>query len=361
MSIANKIENFTQKHRVLSHVIFWLAMYGLLIGRFEPFDEPYDPFWMDMIGFSFSLSYSILFSYFIAYRILPKLLKGDNYFWTVVEFVIGSYIISAFARTITVHIEEPLIRKPPFEQESLWEIWTDIPKLFRSYFIYAASLSLVFIFVKLIKDQYSVNKHALELKKQKAEMELNSLKEQLNPHFLFNTLNNIYSLSLMNSPKTSPSIARLSGILDHLIYRCSGMFVKVEQEIELLNNYIELEKLRYDDGLEVSFTHRIDRNASIAPLILISLLENAFKHGAGEEAGNASIGVNLLLQENQFSFLIKNTIGTTQSANGSKGIGLINIKKQLELIYPDRYSFNTEISGEYFITSLQINLADEQS
>jgi len=360
MSIANKIENFTVKHRVLSHVIFWVSMYGLLIGRFEPFDEPYDPFVYDMIGFFFSLSYSALFAYFVAYRILPRLLKGSNYLQTIIEFLIGSYIISALARTITVHIEEPMIRIPPFEQESLWEIWTDIPKLFRSYFLYAASLSLVFIFVKLLKDQYSINRHALELKKQKAEMELSSLKEQLNPHFLFNTLNNIYSLSLLNSPKTSASIARLSGILDHLIYRCSGMYVKAEQEIELLNNYIELEKLRYDEGLKVNFTHSIDRNANIAPLILISLLENAFKHGAGEQAGNASIDVELVLKENNFSFKIKNTIGAPLPAKASKGIGLINIKKQLELIYPGRYSFNASIHEQYFITDLKIDLANEQ-
>lgn len=359
MPLAAKIEEFIANHRVLSHVLFWLAMYAVLIGRFEPYDEPYDPFLYDMIGFFFSLSYSILFAYFIGYRILPKLLKGDNYLWIIVEFVIGSYFLSAVARTITVHVEEPLVRARPFDQESLWEIWTDIPKLFQSYFIHAISLSLVFIFLKLIKDQYAVNRHTLELKKQKAESELSSLKEQLNPHFLFNTLNNIYSLSLMNSPKTSTSIARLSGILDHLIYRCSSMYVHVEQEIELLNNYIELEKLRYDEGLEVNFHHRIDKNAKIAPLILISLLENAFKHGAGQEAGNASINIDLIVQQGTFYFEIKNTIGSPVQKKHSQGIGLTNIKKQLELIYPGNYHFNTYIEGAYFVTSLKITLTNE--
>lgn len=359
MTLAAKIEEFIAKHRVLSHVLFWLAMYTVLIGRFEPYDEPYDPFLYDMIGFFFSLTYSIIFAYFIGYRILPMLLKGENYLRVIVEFVVGSYIISAFARTVTVHIEEPLIRTRPFDQESLLEIWTDVPKLFQSYFIHAISLSMVFIFLKLIKDQYAINRHALELKKQKAETELSSLKEQLNPHFLFNTLNNIYSLSLMNSPKTSPSIARLSEILDHLIYRCSSMYVPLEQEIELLNNYIELEKLRYDEGLEVKFSHNIDRNTNIAPLILISLLENAFKHGAGEEAGNAFININLSLHQNKFHFEIKNTIGSPVQNKHAQGIGLINIKKQLELIYPGNHSFDTVASGEYFITSLKITLTNE--
>jgi len=359
MPLADKIEDFIARNRVLSHILFWVLMYAVLIGRFEPYDEPYDPFVYDMIGFFFSLCYSIMFAYFIGYRILPRLMKGDNNFWVITEFIVGSYIISAIARSVTVHIEEPLVRMPPFDQESLWEIWTDVPKLFKSYFIHAISLSMVFIVLKLIKDQYAVNKHALELKKQKAETELSSLKEQLNPHFLFNTLNNIYSLSLMNSPKTSPSIARLSGILDHLIYRCGGMYVPVEQEIELLTNYIELEKLRYDDNLDIRFTHHIDKNAPIAPLILISLLENAFKHGAGEDAGAAFISIDLRVAQNKFSFEIKNSIAPPVKNKASQGIGLVNIKKQLELIYPGNHSFTAGVQGDHFITSLKINLPHE--
>lgn len=359
MPLAARIEDFIAKHRVISHILFWIAMYGVLIGRFEPYDEPYDPFLYDMIGFSFSLSYSMLFAYFISYRILPKLLQAENYWWVLLEFLIGSYLISAFARTMTVHVEEPLVRTPPFDQESLLEIWTDVPKLFQSYFIHAISLSLVFVVLKMIKDQYAINRRTLELDKQKAETELNSLREQLNPHFLFNTLNNIYSLSLMNSPKTSPSIARLSEILDHLIYRCSSRYVPVEQEIDLLNNYIELEKLRYDEKLKVNFNHTIDKPGKIAPLILISLLENAFKHGAGEEAGNAYINIDLSLQQNQFLFEIKNSIGAALPVKHSQGIGLMNIRKQLELIYPGRYQFETFIKEDYFITSLKISLPDE--
>lgn len=359
MPIAAKIEDFIAKNRVLSHILFWILMYAVLIGRFEPYDEPEDPFLYDMIGFAFSLCYSIIGAYFIGYRILPRLLKSDNYFWVAIEFIVGSYLLSAFARTMTIYVEEPIVRTPPFDQEPLLEILTDIPKLFQSYFIHTISLSLIFIFMKLIKDQYAINRHTLELKKQKAETELSSLKEQLNPHFLFNTLNNIYSLSLMNSPKTSTSIARLSGILDHLIYRCSRMYVPLDQEIELLNNYIELEKLRYDDRLKINFSHHIDKNARIAPLILISLLENAFKHGAGEEAGNAGIDIDLSLRENNFSFKIKNTIGTPLPAKPSQGIGLANIKKQLELIYPDRYNFSAGVSGGYFVTVLKITLPDE--
>ncbi len=152
-----------------------------------------------------------------------------------------------------------------------------------------------------------VNKRALDLEKQKADIELMALKAQLNPHFLFNTLNNIYSLSVMQSPRTSPAIARLSEILDTLLYRSGGMYVPVSQEIALLQNYIELEKLRYDDRLVVTFDHHTTDDAGIAPLILLSLAENAFKHGAGEDAGSPEIHINLHQHQDQLTFTISNT------------------------------------------------------
>jgi len=359
MVLAEKLTGFITRNRVLSHILFWVALYMLLIGRFEPLDEREAPIIYDIICFAFYLSFSVIGAYFWSYRILPRLFKASNYLVVFLEFIIGSYLLCVFARTMVVHALEPIVRPPPFAQESLWEIMTDIPVLFRGYFIHTVSLSLIFIFLKLIKDQYAANRHALELKKQKAEIELSSLKEQLNPHFLFNTLNNIYSLSLVNSPQTSPSIARLSGILDHLIYRCGSMYVHIEQEIELLTDYIGLEKLRYDDRLQVHFTHHIDKNSKIAPLILLSLLENAFKHGAAEDAGNAVIKIDLALAGNKFSYEIRNSFNAAAQTKTTTGIGLANIKKQLELIYPGAHSFTTYAEGNFFITSLKITLTDE--
>jgi len=359
MVIAEKITGFITKNRILSHILFWVALYFLLIGRFEPLDENEDPLLYDMIAFAFYLSFSIIGAYFWSYRILPRIMKAKNYLVVFLEFMVGSYLLCVFARTMVVHVLEPIVRPRPFAQESLWEIMTDISMLFRNYFIHTVSLSLIFIFLKLIKDQYAANRHALELKKQKAEIELSSLKEQLNPHFLFNTLNNIYSLSLVNSPQTSPSIARLSGILDHLIYRCSSTYVRIDQEIELLTNYIGLEKLRYDDRLKVDFNHRIDKNSKIAPLILLSLLENAFKHGVAEDAGNAFIKIDLVLANNQFSYEIKNSFNTDTRVKEAPGIGLANIKKQLELLYPGQHVFTTHSDGTHFFTLLRITLTDE--
>lgn len=292
--------------------------------------------------------------YFVAYFIIPKLLKDDNYLVTMIYFIVGSYVISAFSRIMVVHVLEPIIREPPFEQESILEILTDLRILVVVYFLQNFSLAWIFGFLKLVKDRYLIKQRTLLLEKEKTEAELHALKSQLNPHFLFNTLNNIYSLSLINSPITSKSIAGLSEILDHVLYRCKGKSVPISTEIALLKNYIDLEKLRYDERLVVNFKHVIDEDLEIAPLILLSVVENAFKHGAGEDIGNPIIDMDLRLSKGNFSFIVSNSFVVSNEEVSKNGIGLENVRKQLALIYPKNHEFKTYISGTTFVTLLNI-------
>lgn len=291
--------------------------------------------------------------YFVAYFIIPRLLRDENYLVVMIYFIVGSYVISAFSRIMVVHVLEPIIREPPFEQESIWEILTDIRTLTVVYFLQNFSLAWIFGFLKLVKDRYLIKQRTLVLEKEKAEAELHALKAQLNPHFLFNTLNNIYSLSLVNSPVTSKSIAGLSEILDHVLYRCKEDLVPVSTEITLLKNYVDLEKLRYDERLVVNFKHAIDEDLPIAPLILLSVVENAFKHGAGEDIGTPIIDIELRLSNGNFCFIVSNSFVPTDET-ATDGIGLANIRKQLALIYPNNHKFKTYISESTFVTLLSI-------
>ncbi|TKC10300.1 histidine kinase [Pedobacter polaris] len=300
----------------------------------------------------------MLASYFVAYFIIPKLLRGKNYLLVILYFIAGGYIISAFLRIAVVHVLEPIVRTPPFNQESIFEILTDIHVLFTVYFLQNFSLAWIFGFIKLLKDQYLVKQRTLLLEKEKTESELKILKAQLNPHFLFNTLNNIYSLSLVNSPITSKSIAGLSEILDHILYRCNDIYVPISTEIALLKNYIGLEKLRYDDRLMVNFTHYIDDDKPIAPLILLSIVENAFKHGASEDIGKPIINIDLKLIKNDFHFRVSNTFLSKKEQIGNNKIGLDNIRRQLEMIYPGNHQFNIVIEESTFITTLTIKLIE---
>lgn len=355
MSILQRIIRYSTIYRISSHILFWLVVF--IVPQYEEGMSFRDM----MIENAFCVCFYMLACYFVAYFIIPKLLKDDNYLVVIIYFIIGSYLISAFSRIMTVHVIEPIIRKPPFVQEPILEILTDVRKLIVVYFLQNFSLAWIFGFLKLVKDQYLVKQRTLLLEKEKTEAELNTLKAQLNPHFLFNTLNNIYSLSLVNSPITSKSIAGLSQILDHVLYRCNNTYVSISSEITLLHNYIELEKLRYDERLEVNFQHNIDEDADIVPLILLSIVENAFKHGAGEFIGKPVINIDLKLRENQFYFKVSNTFVPKEQEEVTDKIGLDNIRKQLELIYSKNHELSTVINGNTFVTLLTIDLNNQKN
>lgn len=358
MTPFEKLINFATAHRVITHIIFWVFIFIMFFSKNTSSDP--EELWIDVLYTVYYEISSMIGAYFLSYRILPRLMTPQKHNWVWPELFLGAYVISAAARITMVYGVEPITRTPPFPQESIGEILTDLPTLFVSYSLHILSLSIFFIFIKLIKDQYVIQKKSLLLEKQKAETELKILKAQLNPHFLFNTLNNIYSLSVVNSPITSQSIAVLSEILDCILYRCSSTYVPLTQEITLLENYISLEKLRYDERLSVVFNHEMDHNGTIAPLILLSLVENAFKHGAGEDIGSAPrIEIDLKLINDNFEFTIRNTICKTESETESGKIGLNNIIQQLDKIYPQNYTFKVTKTDFDFTAVLKINLASQ--
>jgi sensor histidine kinase YesM len=358
MSLFEKIIRFSSRHRIVSHILFWLAVF-LVSSTSNHYYDNKDSFYVNLICDSFYLCFSLIASYFLAYLIVPRLLRPTNYYLTILYFLAGSYVICVFSRIMVVHVLEPIVRTPPFSQESLPEILTDIPKLSIHYFMQAFSAAWVFAFLKLVKDQYLVQNRTMQLEKEKSKTELHMLKAQLNPHFLFNTLNNIYSLSLINSPVTSTSIARLSEILDYILYRCNDPFVPLSAEINLLNNYIGLEKLRYDEHLQVIFQHEMDHDGEIAPLILLSLVENAFKHGAEEAINDPAIRIDLQLRQGKFHFQVTNTFKNQYEKNPGDKIGLNNIRKQLELLYPGKYNFRISQQDTTFAAILDIDLTSE--
>ena len=259
------------------------------------------------------------------------------------------------SRLEVIHVEEPLYGRKPNPNETYTEILTDILKLAYVYFFRIFSVAFVFMFLKLLKDQLVTQKRTLLLEKEKAETELKLLKTQLNPHFLFNTLNNIYSLSIMGSAVISDAIARLSDILDYILYKCDSVYVPISGEIALLKNYIALEKLRYDERLDVKFIANQQYDTPIAPLILLSIVENAFKHGAGNDAGAPTIVIELRAEIDSFMFKVTNSYYPNQASGQAERIGLHNLRQQLELIYPNKHNLLITQSDNFFIVELNIN------
>lgn len=199
---------------------------------------------------------------------------------------------------------------------------------------------------------------AQQLRIEKQQAELNYLKSQTNPHFLFNTLNNIYSLSRDKSDLAPESIMRLSKILRYMLYEAGGDYIAIEQELKIINDYILLEQLRYDESLRINFNHDIeDKKQAIPPLLLMPLVENAFKHGVSETRNSPYVDIHLSVNGRKLKFVVKNSTEFSSGETGIKeNIGLSNLRRQLELLYSN-YDLSLQQGATEFTAILQINLA----
>lgn len=196
----------------------------------------------------------------------------------------------------------------------------------------------------------------LRIREQKRTAELDALKNQLNPHFIFNTLNNIYALSLKKSEQTPVAIEKLSGILDYVVYRCNDKFVPLSAEAKLIENYIALEKIRYGKRLNITFKNQATAEVKIAPLILLTLLENACKHSTQEELHTATVSIDLSTENGNIIFVISNTKPQRIQTSELKldTVGLANLKKQLALLYPNAHSYDVEETSSHYTSRLSV-------
>jgi len=362
MSLPDKLLHFHKRHRWLSHVVFWLFYLLMAVSSSKYRDGDRGAYGFEFTSDALYMSVEIFFAYALAYFVVPQFLYRKRYLLSAVGFLASSYVACVIARVVIVKVCEPLAGIAPKAFETYTEILTDLPKLLYNYYLDMIGAASIFVFLKLLKDQHEAQKLALQLEKEKAETELKLLKTQLNPHFLFNTLNNIYSLSFISQPATSKSIAGLAEILDHILYRCNAQYVPLSAEINLIHNYIELEKLRYDERLTVNFIINVDRDIQIAPLILLSLVENAFKHGASDDAGAPMVDIDLRVTTENFIFNIVNSIAPHNSVekwSPGEGIGLNNLRRQLDLIYGNAYRLGVKREDKHFRVELCLHLNED--
>jgi hypothetical protein len=362
MNSLDRLLSFHKKHRWLSHAIFWLVYLLIAVSSSKYRDGNRGTYGFEFASDALYLSSEMLFAYALAYFVVPQFISSKRYLLSLTGFFVSGYAACVLGRILIVKICEPLAGIAPKAFETYGEILTDFPKLLYNYFVDMMAAAAIFVFFKILKDQLIVQKRALQLEKEKAETELKLLKTQLNPHFLFNTLNNIYSLSLSSSQATSGSIARLADMLDHVLYRCNAQFVPLKAEIDLINNYIGLEKLRYDERLTVNFKTSIEQDVDIAPLILLSLVENAFKHGASDDTGAPVINIDLFVNSENFIFKISNTVtdqNNIPAGTSGERIGLTNLRRQLDLIYTENYRLDVIRKDGYFTVQLDIQSKNE--
>lgn len=327
------MKNRLSKNSVRS-ILFWIIMYLYLLSSYW-FRESDKWYVSEYIGFKVLLQF--LLSVIIIQVLVPVFLNKKKKLLFIAATLLAIYLMQTLYSLIRIHYFEVKYvtvyeRYPPYV---LWERMT-------SFFAFINNItwlvfpSIILLALKYYRDQTDV----LTLKEQKKTTELNLLRNQLNPHFLFNTLNNLYALALKKSDKTPEVIAKLSEILDYILYQCKDNYVPIYKEIELLENYIALEKVRYGSRVTIVFEKTIDQNINIAPLILLTFIENAFKHGVSQELKNATIEMSITTSASEIIFKLKNSKPQShieKTSSEKKSIGMQNTEKQLDLLYPDAY------------------------
>lgn len=287
-----------------------------------------------LVGMPIFMTYSYLSLYFV----IPAGFSSGKFIWLMFYFIFASVLFSILYRIASNFIYYRFFDPANYSESEYLQfqlltsdmIWTNVP-------------FLMFASAKLIRDYLLEMNKKNDIENKNMEAELSLLATQLHPHFLFNTLNNLYSLSLAGSPKTAVILQKINGLMKYMLYECGQPEISIKKEINLIDNYLELEKLRYDKRLKVNFINNAENDELlIAPMILFTFVENCFKHGSSKATGNSYINILLSTQDNNLLFESENSIPDlmVEQNNAHTGLGLENVKKRLLFLYPDRFNLN---------------------
>lgn len=221
-----------------------------------------------------------------------------------------------------------------------------------------AGPATVFAMFKYYKNWLNSQKLANEAERKQLASELQVLKAQLNPHFLFNTFNNLYVLALQKSDKTPEVISKMSDLFHYVLYECNAVKVPVSKEIKLIGDYIQLEQLRYSDRLSIKIKKEVDSpEFLVPPMMLYTFVENCFKHGCSNDPDSPWINLTIKISGNRFEFEASNSIPRHAYSGKEKGggVGLANIQRRLELLYPGNHRLDIKKEANTFTVHLEIN------
>jgi sensor histidine kinase YesM len=340
---------YSPKLRIAWHILFWSAavvFFTLFFGHQQK-EYTYTLYFVGIL-----MPITMVTTYTLIYYLVPKYLINKRYF--------GFFIRTVFTILASFYLGTMAIFMMLF-----FFIYGDGPQMDPSTVdVYFLAVGMYFVImaavvIKLFKLWYEKHQKERKLEKEKLQAELNMLKSQIHPHFLFNTLNNIYSLSLQKSDAAPEMLVKLSEILHYILYECNGPFVPLEKEVTLLKNYLALEKIRYDRRLELDWTVPDELpSIDLAPMILLPFVENAFKHGASKMRDKASIKIELAIEEKKLEFRVINTKPVAKMISKEKeehGLGLSNVRQRLEMIYPANHRLEIQEEEATYSVYLFIN------
>lgn len=332
---------------VLKHTLLWVSIYIVYTYMMSHYDDLQARMLANLVNVPlFMAAY-----YTLRYWQIPYLYNKGKMGLFILSLLISSYAFAAICRLNGILWMDAYFGQTgdhPFMNLGMY--------LIKTVRFYTPAMAI------LAWESHQERRRELErmqlLEKEKLSNELKFLKAQINPHFLFNTLNNLYSYVVNQSPKAPDMIMQLSGILDYILYKSQQKTVPLCEEVTTIEHFLKLEQIRYGNRLEVQFNHTGKLSIPVSPLLLLSVVENAFKHGVSGDIDCPKVHIDIKELDGTVHCKVWNTKSRHQGELNDaykEGIGLNNLKRQLDLVYPDRHDLQIEDEAAYFCVTLTVN------
>jgi sensor histidine kinase YesM len=355
------------RYRIQRHAAFWTFwwLFQGFLYAFTPAPASVTLTYIQRIPLSMVESLLFLFahiflSYSLMYFVIPRYLLKNKYLLTGIWVLVLFFATAGLSALIAIQVVGPITNA--LFSSLLTGQRRSIPTSFYIGLLAGLrggiTIGGLAAAIKLMKHWYVKEQRNLQLQKENAESQLQLLKAQVHPHFLFNTLNNIYSHTQGVAPVASQLVMGLSDMLRAMLYECNQPLIPLSKELKLIRDYITLEKIRYDEQFDIHIdTPEHTDNLHIAPLLLLPLVENCFKHGTSNMLEQPWLSLQVHLKDNVMQMKLMNGKAKHESLPKSDfGIGIQNVQKRLELLYPDRHTFTITDVEEVFVVNLELTL-----
>jgi len=332
--------------RAVYHTLFWMVLFGVMFGTGYQQGEG---FWFTLSNELIWLLFFAVLVYFNLYYLIPNYLARHAFLYFGLLLVSCALVTPIVVLTLYLKFyDRPLFRAGLIESQG-------------SIFLGNFLVMLLSTALRVIMDWWRYQNEKQVLLTQTIQSELRFLKSQINPHFLFNTLNNLYALTLKKSDQAPEIVLKLSEIMRYMLYECNERRVLLTKEIQYIQNYLDLEKLRQPKEADIRFTTEgLISDQMVAPLLFVPFLENSFKHGLNHHLqGGGFVRLNLRVQGEDLEFSIENSKAENlprQDHPRSGGIGLANVRQRLKILYPENHTLLVEDEPHRFVVTLMLKL-----
>lgn len=346
---------YIANNRLLTHTLFWVGYVLVYTGVHANGENGIFSYFQDELQ---GLPAAMLVAYVNLYVLFPYFFRKKRYIVYGVSATLLLFIASVLGRTLIEKVIEPTFYSDTTEIEPVF-IWYLI---FKGMLWFLSPVLLFTLVIKMFKQWFDQEQHNQEIAKEKLAAELNFLKAQVHPHFLFNTLNNLYALTLQSSPAAPKVVLKLSELMSYMLYDSQANSILLTKEILHIKNYLELEKLRYNSRLDVSLNVSGETDTKkIAPLLLIPFVENAFKHGVSNETDTVWVTIDIKVKTDWLIVKVENSYTENEivinKTHDKNGIGLQNIMRRLNLLYPHDHELVLKKESDRYLVDLKIKLA----